>query len=558
MLKRLIVTNFAIIENIDISFKDGLTVLTGETGAGKSLIIDSLSLLLGERAQIELIRTGFDKASITGYFTIDNFHLTALLDELGIKLIDKELKVQRIISTSKSIIKVNDVTITLNDLKRISKYLADIHMQFDMQKILNPENYLEIIDGFKFDLTKEYLNKYLQALENYRLRRSAYNDVLRKAKEIAEKKDFYQFALEEIKGYNLVENEENEIKEKINYLKNYDVIYALLEETNNLIESNSLENIYEIKKRVAKLATYQNEYQDNSNKLENYYYELESIFQDLSHSFQSINYNPSELDELESRLYSLDSLKKKYAKSIPELIEYQNELESMLLIDSDHDSIIGDKEKEMINAYNETYKCGLELSTLRKEIGKSIEKELEKNMADLSLKAHFQVQFDKIIKEEDHAGTIFKDNGLDNVEFLIETNIGEGLKSLSKTVSGGEASRIMLAIKALFIKSQKISTVIFDEIDTGISGEIASKVARKIYEISLSTQVISITHLPQVAAFSKNQLKISKEVKDNRTFTKVKELDLNEKIYEIALMISGGKVTNSQLEYAKELVMQSN
>lgn len=557
MLERLVVTNFAIIENIDISFKDGLTVLTGETGAGKSLIIDSLSLLLGERAQLEMIRTGFDKAEIIGYFDINNIHLSAILESLNVPIIDSKVKVQRVISQSKSIVKVNDSIITLSDLKRISKYLADIHMQFDMQKILNPDNYLEIIDGFKYNLVKEYQNKYLSSLNKFKEKRQEYSAIIKKINDIKEKKDIYEYHFKELTDYSLSLDEEEKIINKIELLKNYDKVYNLLEETNALIREDFLDKLYEVKDHTERLSEYQKEYTTTSEKLNDYYYEIESIFDDLKKDFERLDYDPIELNNLETRLNDLDNLKKKYKMSIEELIKYRDSLSELLKLDENYDEVLNETKNELIVLYNDTYSAGVELSKLREGIASSIERELEKNMLDLSLKARFKVELKRCEKEDDLSGSIFKDEGIDNIDFLIETNVGEGLKPLSKTISGGEASRIMLALKALFIKSQKISTVIFDEIDTGISGEIAYKVANKIYEISLSTQVISITHLPQVASLSKNHLKISKSIKDNRTYTSVKELNLDEKIYEIAKMISGDKVTESQLKYAKEMVIRN-
>ena len=555
MLQRLVVSNFAIIENIDISFKRGLTVLTGETGAGKSLIIDSLSLLLGERAQVELIRTGFDKAEIIGYFSINNKRLLSLLDSLNIPSIDSTIEIDRVISTNKSYIKVNGIAVTLSDLKKISKYLADIHMQFDSQKILNRENYIEIIDGFKYDLVKEYEDSYISSLSTFKDKLKIYNDTVNKAKEIKEKKDIYEYHLKELTDADLKENEEDELQNKIEYLKNYDKIYNILEETNSLIHEDFLDKLYEVKENVLSLSKYIKEYSKTYSTLNDYYYEIENIFDEIKKDYRNLDYNPNELNNYESRLNDLDNLKKKYKMSLNELISYVNSLKEMLNIDENYDDLIKELKNEVKASYDSTYEKGLELSKIRKEIAKSIEKELEKNMLDLSLKARFNVLVNTSKKEEDLSGLIFNNNGIDEIEFLIETNIGEGLKSLSKTISGGETSRIMLALKALFIKSEKISTVIFDEIDTGISGEIARKVAEKIYEISLSTQVIAITHLPQVASFSNNSLKISKQVKNGRTYTNIKELSLDEKIYEIASMISGGKVTENQIEYAKEMVM---
>lgn len=554
MLKQLTIHNFAIIENIDIKFDAGLTILLGETGAGKSLIIDSLSLLLGERASTELIRNGEDKATIKGVFSVNNIHLNSILDKLGIVVLDNLITVERIISPNKSLIKINNVSITLGDLKEISKYLADIHMQFDNQRILNPENFLEIIDGFKLELTNEYKNKYLETLSNFRDKQSLYFNLVKKQEEINERRDIYQYELDELKKADLVENEEDDIKEEISLLTHYDKIFSLLEDADSLVRSDFLDKLYELTNIYDKLSDYQKNYDITKGKLNDHYYELEDLFNDIKKEHSRLDYDPNRLNTLQERLHLLEGLKKKYKKTIPELIEHQKELEALLLNEEDFKASLESAHKDMIDAYVSALNAGLDLSKIRKEIAKSIKNELEKNMADLSLEAKFEVSFNDVKKEEDYQGNIFKQDGIDEVDFLIETNIGEGMKPLAKIISGGEASRIMLALKALFIKSQKISTVIFDEIDTGISGEIARKMAMKIYEISLTTQVIAITHLPQVAAFGTHHLKISKSVSKGRTYTDIKELSLEEKIHEIASLISGGKVTEKQLEYAKELI----
>ena len=255
------------------------------------------------------------------------------------------------------------------------------------------------------------------------------------------------------------------------------------------------------------------------------------------------------------RLSAINSLKKKHNKTFEELLIYQEELESILSKEEDYTTLLNEEKEKLQDIYNRTYVLANDLSKVRKEIAKVIEKESEKHLLDLGLKSVFEVRINSFNKPSDIDLSIFNDNGIDDIDFYIETNIGEGLKPLAKIASGGEVSRIMLAFKALTIKSSKVETVIFDEIDTGISGEVASKVARKIYEISLMTQVISITHLPQVAALSKNHLKIAKEIKNKRTYTSIKYLSLDEKIYEIASLISGGKVSEKQLEYAKEMVL---
>ena len=555
MLNRLTVKNFAIIEDIDITLEDGLTVLTGETGAGKSLIIDTIDLLLGERASTEMIRNGKEKAEIIGYFDVKNPRISAVLSALDVDYLDGKIVISRTISQNKNVIKINDKTVTLSELKSLAKYLADIHQQFDMVKLLNKDNYLEIIDGFKYELISEYKVKYLSELETLKKANDEYQALVNKIKDIKDKRDIYEYELKEISSLNLSLDEEEDIRSRIELLKNYDKIYALLEESKELIDKDSLEDIYNIKENISKLSEYQSEYSPVVEKLNDYYYELEDIYSNIKHKLSHLDYNPNELDELETRSNAINQVKKKYGKSVAELIEYQKQLKLLLQDDVDLDTSLKEERNKLSLQYDKTYQSANELSELRRGIAKSISNELVSNMADLALKVKLDIQVTSSKKDENLSLSIFTPNGIDEVEFHIETNIGEGMKPLSKVVSGGEMSRIMLAIKALFIKSQKISTVVFDEVDTGISGEIASKVAHKIKEISLSTQVISITHLPQVASLSNHHLKISKAVKDGRTYTSIKKLTLDEKIYEVASMISGGKVTDNQLEYAKEMIL---
>ena len=555
MLTNLSVKNFAIIEDVDIYFKEGLTVLTGETGAGKSLIIDSIDLLLGERANLEMIRNGEDKAVIKGVFTFKNIRLSALLDSLDIPYDNNLIVITRTISNSKSVIRVNDKVVTLSDLKLISKYLADIHQQFDMVKLLNKDNYLEIVDDFRYELVNEYKEKYLSNLALLKQKEAEYVALMNKINGIKEKREMYEYELNELQTFGLDANEEEEIKSRIEFLKNFDRIYELLQESKALIDKDSLSDIYQIKENLEKLSNYQSEYSDSYNRLNDYYYEIEEIYDSLKKKLNHLDYSPEELTDLETRKNDINLLKKKYNKSIEELIVYKNDLENLLKSDEDLDSSLLEKRQELSDAYDVCYESAHELSELRKSICSTIEKELMNNLNDLALSSIFKIVIETARKRDDLSLDIFKETGIDDIDFLIETNIGEGLKPLAKIVSGGEMSRIMLAIKALFIKSHKISTVIFDEIDTGISGEIARKVALKIYEISMSTQVISITHLPQVASLSNNHIKISKSVSNGRTHTSIKELTLEEKIYEGASMISGGKVTQNQLDYAREMIL---
>ena len=554
MLNRLVINNLAIFENIDISFKDGFSVLMGETGAGKSLMIDSLSLLLGARASSELIRQGANKATVKGYFSISRPELNAYLSKINVPINDDEIVIERNISPTKNVVKINGVNVSLNDLIYISKFIANIHSQFDFEKILNPENYLDIIDGFSADLTNRLKEEYKSLLNEYKQKKKDYEDLLTKKEKINEARDFYEYQYKELKGMQLSPTEEDEISSELALLKNYDKIYSLINESKEIINGTFMDDFYSLKENISKLSSYQKQYEETYKVLDDHYYALDDVLSSLKKEFRNLDYDPNRLDELETRDSELSALKRKYKKSIPELISYLATLEKMIGKDSSFEEEIKAKEDECNSLLKDTLVKAEELTLIRQRNAKKIEKELTNTLKDLLLNVRFEILFKETKKDE----TSLKENGIDDVDFLIETNIGEGLKPLAKVISGGEASRIMLAFKTLFIKANKIPTIIFDEIDTGISGETAQAVARKIKEISLSTQVISITHMPQVASLSDHHILISKEVRDGRTFSSVKELTLEEKIRQIAYLISGGKVTEKQLEYAKEMILGSN
>lgn len=547
MLQRLTISNLAIIENVDISFKEGFTVLTGPTGAGKSLVIDSLSLLLGDRASSELIRAGEEKASIRGEFIISSKRLEAILDKMEIPP-SSSLVVERTITKNKNTIKINGATVTLSDLNKISPFLADIHSQFDYAKILNHDNYLSMVDGYAYERIKSYKNEYSLSLEEYNRSSKELSLLEEQKRKLDENRDFYLFQSKELEDANLIEGEEESNEKELSLLKNYDKVYSLAKEADEIIREDFIDRLYDLNKDLLKLSEYNASYEEAYKKLDDKYYEIVDIFDELKKKFKSFDYDPERLNVLQQREFDLNSLKRKYRKSINELIAYREELKELLKIDSSIDEQISEKAKEKDALYKNLIAKGEDLSKVRKQVAKEIEEALKKNLSDLLLRAEFEIEFVKVEPNE---------NGIDEVNFLIETNIGEGKKNLEKTISGGEASRIMLAFKSIFLFSNKIETAIFDEIDVGISGEAASAVGKKIKEISLFRQVIAITHLPQVASKSDHHILIEKIIKDGRTYSILKELSLEEKIEQIAKLISGGKVTEKQLEYAKEMVLEN-
>ena len=433
--------------------------------------------------------------------------------------------------------------------------IADIHQQFDMVKLFNNENYLAMVDGFNYHLINQYLNKYHESYLVLKEQANRYQELVKRIDEFNKNQEEYEYAFNEIKALDLKDKEEEEIDSEISLLENYDKIYSLLMESKELMNSDTLNSVYQIKENISKVAEFQNEYQDYLARLDNAYYELDDIFDEIKRKADRLNYDPEHLDSLIERRQAINSLKKKYKKTYAELQTYQNELAELLKYKEDYSILLKEEKEKLSLQYDETYQSAMDLHQIRERVGANIAKELEQTLKDLALSCRFNVVVNKKEKDPDMSLNIFNDNGIDEIEFYIETNVGEGLKPLAKVVSGGELSRVMLAIKLLYIKAQKISTVIFDEIDTGISGDVASKVAKKIKELSYNHQVITITHLPQVASLSDHHIRICKKVTNNRTHTIIKELSLDEKIYEIASLISAGKVTDKQLEYAKEMVL---
>ena len=551
MLKRLTITNLAILENVDIVFKNGFTVLMGGTGAGKSLIIDSLSLLLGQRASSELIRQGESKAVIRGEFETSSPKLEATLSSLNIPF-DGVLTIERVIGKTKSSIKANGVSISLGDLSKLSPLLANIHSQFDAMKLLNPENYLSLIDSYRPSMVDPYMENYRLALASYREKQAHYEELEAKKKKLESERDFYEYQYNELKGMALEEGEQERIENEISLLRNYDSIYSLVQDSSSIVHGEALEKLYDLNKNIAKLVSFQSQYQESSKRLDDAYYELEDIFSTLKGLFSSLDYDPARLEELEQRDSELSSLERKYRKSIPELISYQAELESMLGKGSTFEEDLEQAKADAEGAFEEAYEKGSDLSKIREQVASLIEKNMKKSLRDLLLRDEFKIAFAPLKKDP----SFLKEDGIDEVQFLLETNVGEGLKPMEKIISGGETSRIMLAFHSIFLSSNKVGTAIFDEIDTGISGEASKAVANKIYEISLSTQVIAITHAPQVACLSDHALLIKKSVKEGRTSTSIHELGLEEKIDAVANLISNGKITEKQREYAKEMVLE--
>ena len=547
MLATLNVKNFAIIDNIQIDFNDGLTVLTGETGAGKSLIIDAISLLFGERASNDLIRYGEDKATIEGIFSNYDDNIKELLTKYDIEYDEDDyLFVKReLYMTGKSICKINNQNVTLSQLKEISMYIGDIHSQLETFGLINPKNYLSFIQN---DETKKLENEYVNSLKNYRKTKKEYDELISKNEEDTKRLDFIKYQLNELKQANLVESEEEELKNESKFLSNFeDVTSSIYELKNDYLNDSTLTNIYESLNVLQKLSKYDEKYNELKAILEEAYYNIEEVANDKLLSVNQIDFDEDRLNEVNERLSMYSELKRKYKMTTKELIDYKSSLEETINNVDNFDFNLQELEKDVKKYYNETLKLGTLLHDERFKQAKTIMDEIIPHLKDLQLN---NTVFNIDVK---NTNSFLKD-GLDEVEFNVTFNKGEPLKPLSKIASGGELSRFMLALKTVLGDSLPMQTKIFDEIDSGVSGNVAFSIGKKLHNISKKSQVLCITHLPQVASVADNHIRISKKSIDGRTITQIEKLDLEGRIYEIASMISNGKPTEASLNYAKELL----
>ena len=556
MLEKLTVKNFVIIEDISVDFKSGMTVITGETGAGKSLIIDTINLLLGDRADNEMIRDGENYAYIEGVFS-NTSKIDLLLEKYDIKKQDK-ITIERIISNSKNQIKINGVSVTLQILKSISKLLADIHVQNDTIKLFNPDNYLDLVDpknDTKFD---KLLNQYTKSLYDYENAYKTYDVVLKGQKETLDRLEFLEYEKNEIEELELYPNIDKELEEEISKLENYDKISSNLIEAYNNLESNdfsALESIYDAAKNLDRISGYDSKYAEFNEKLMDTYYISSEIKDEIRKEIDSLDYDEEELNIKQEKLNNITKAKDKYKKTVDELIEYYNKISLDISMVNNYDEVLKEKKEDLINKYNILIKYAKDLHDYRIKIAKKMEESIIKECIDLDLNnTLFEINIKNEPCDDPFNKSIFMPRGIDNVEFLVSFNKGESKRPLNKVASGGEASRIMLAFKAFFVNNTDVSVMIFDEIDTGVSGITAKKIANKMYEISKSIQVICITHLPQVAAKGDYHKFIYKEEINNRTYTKAIDLNEDKRIEEIATMLSGDTLSIYAIEHAKELL----
>ncbi|MBP3384665.1 MAG: DNA repair protein RecN [Firmicutes bacterium] len=538
MITHISIRDFAIIENVEIDFHEGLNIITGETGAGKSIVIEAVSLALGSRADTAFVRSGKEKAvvQLVGYLKGQEYIITREVNTSG-----------------KNLCKVNGEIVTLSHLNLICKKLADIHGQYDHQSLLNPDYHIRLVDMYKKDSIEPAKQKVSAIFMHYRDISSRLRQILAEESENKRKRDFMAFELDEIKKAYLISGEDEQLEETINLLQNSEKIYESLAGAYELLngeEYSSLTGTRRAMDMLGSITGYSQNLADIHSQISDTFYQLEELAGEIRDMRDRTVFSPDELNQAISRMDLLDNLKRKYNMSIDELIAYGSELEEKLSYVENIDQMKEELSQLKERCESDLADASVELSQLRKEAARELEAKILSELEELNFKdAQLSIEFTS--SEE------YTSSGTDIVEFMISTNRGESLKPLSKVASGGEMSRIMLAFKKIVGDYDDIPTMIFDEIDTGISGITASIVGKKLQQIAEKHQIICITHLPQIAAFGAHNYRIAKESDDSSTYTTVLHLRPEEKVQEIARLLGGINITETTLKSAKELIEAS-
>ncbi|MGG1400632.1 DNA repair protein RecN [Bacillus salipaludis] len=556
MLSELSIKNFAIIEASSISFEKGLTVLTGETGAGKSIIIDAIHLLVGGRGSAEFVRHGEEKAEIEGLFQLDHnghpCYLKAM--EFGIDIEEGMVVLRRDISRSgKSVCRINGKLVTISTLREIGSTLIDIHGQHEHQELMDETKHLSLLDQFGSDEIISSLREYQEVFHRYEHTLHKLKALSENEQQAAHRLDLIQFQLNEIQNANLKLNEDDELFEEKRKLGNFERVFEAIQSSYSALsgEQKGLDWVSMVMGHLEDAAGLDTEYKDLYEAVSNSFYQLEDAAHALRNEMDKLEYDPQRLNEIEDRLNEINQLKRKYGKTIQEILEYAAKIEEEIETLQNKETHINKLEKELASIQKDLVLEAKQLTELRKKYAEKLTKLIHKELKDLYMaKTVFEIRFEKDIKQ-------FAKNGVDHIEFYLSTNPGEPLKPLSKIASGGELSRIMLALKSIFSKHQGVTSIIFDEVDTGVSGRVAQAIAEKIYKVAHSSQVLCISHLPQVAAMADTHLFISKVTKGGRTKTSVTPLKAEEKIKEIGRMISGVEITDLTKKHAEELLLMA-
>lgn len=550
MLRELRLNNLAIIKNLDLEFNDKFIALTGETGAGKSIILNGISLLIGERSHTDMIRNGAQGLFAEGVFEL-NENQKKRLDELGFEIEDDELIITRYFDrNAKSKITVNGSRMTLSRLKELMVNIIDLVGQHEHQFLLNSDYHLHLLDRFLDDEGKMLSKKIRENVNKIKKLNLQIGNIEEEKSKIAEKKDILEFQLNEINSLELKENEDNELEEEYKILFNAGKISEKLEETSQFLkegEFSILTALGRAKRNLEQLSDLSESYSELYDKIESVLYEVEEISYSVDNFVGDVEIDDKKLEKIVERIDNINKLKLKYGSTITEILEYRDKIEKDLSLVNFESEELENLKKEKSELVGQYFQDSERLSEIREKIAENLQNTVDVQLDDLNMEnAKFKVEITKTQEI-----TIY---GIDNAEFMIAANVGETFKPLAKIASGGEISRIMLALKTVFSAVDNISVLIFDEIDTGISGETVRRVAEKLRELSKNTQIICVTHSPQIAGKAQQQFFIKKEIENNFTETKVHELNTEERIREIARIISGDNITEASINHAKEIM----
>ena len=551
MLVVLNIKNFALIQELSVEFGAGFNILSGETGAGKSILIDTIDYVLGGKFSKELIRYGEDKTYVEAIFDMENDEIYTLLNDLNIEN-DELLVVSRETTISgKSIIKVNGKTIVLSQLKRIREKLLDIHGQHQNQSLLSKGTHILYLDEYN----SENISPLLEQFEIVKNRHSQIEDKINELKGNDDREkilDYIKFQIDDIEKAKLKPGEEEDLREQYNILANAEKISSSLINSYNYLNNNPqgnsvLELLSKVISEFSHSEMHLEKIKDKRVQVEEAYYLLEESTRDIRDIANEIYYDENELAAINERIYEISLYKKKYGDSIDEILKFLEKLKNQYDEFINSEEIILNLKKELSVIEKDMSEIGVKLHEFRCMSAKDLEVRIKEELSYVGLEK-------AIIKIDVNLSEIANNRGYDDVQFLISANPGEPLKPLEKVLSGGELSRIMLALKCVFVDKDKIPTLIFDEIDTGISGAIGKRVGEKMYQVSVKHQVLCITHLPQIAALSDNHYFVSKKVENGKTFTQIRMLNEQDKVCEIAKMIGGDNLSDVAIDNSREMV----
>lgn len=549
MLSNLQIENIAVIKSASIDFENGFNVMTGETGAGKSIVIDSLNAILGERTSRELIRSGADSASVCAEFQNVGDNVKNELEKLGIEKDDTLIVSRKLTPDGKNVCRINGMPATVSMLKALGVQLVNIHGQLDNQSLLSPETHCSFID--KLAGSGRELNEFKELYSLYIKKKNELKSLNTDVNEKNRRLDILNYQIEEIQKADIRPGEKDELTEKLGFLRNAEKVLDLLHTAYAALNGDgempgAADIAADAASKLLSAADYSSDFAETANGVNDAAMNLSAYTEELRDKIYSLDYDPNETERAEERLDVIYRLSQKYGDSEEDILAYlenaEKERDALSFSDERAEQLCAETEK----AYNEALAAAKKLSKIRIEAGKKFSADVERELAFLDMPS---VKF--IVN--DSVGELYE-NGIDNIEFLLSANAGEEPKPLSKIASGGELSRIMLAIKCVLSELDDIDTLIFDEIDSGVSGRAALKIAAKMKELSKTHQVICVTHLAQIAAFADEHKLISKEEKDGRTYTCIASLDYNGRKYELARIMGGLTVTQSILNSAEELL----